>query len=441
MKNYYFSEEQELTQDTIIKILTDFQGRDFNLLKKRYNYYIGKQPILQKVATDVGKKVNKVVVNFINEIVATYQGYCVGLPVTYSSEDNSFETLFNVLKYNDVAEEDSELFKNGLVFGRSAEITYIDKEKKTRFKALDPETVIPIYANTLDGDLIYVIRFYEEQLTDADTPVYIVEVYSKDRITTYRSGVGFASLEFIKEERHNFGDVPIVIFSLNKEEQSVAEQVWSLQDAYNTLYSDGIDDWESFCDAYMVIKGMTADEEDLKRMKEHRVLIMDSDADASYLVKDVSTTEIENLLDNTEDKIREISACPDFSQENFGTSSGIQYRCMALENKASSIMTNFKKALQRRIELLSNIEKLVQGEEVWRDVDIDFTRNIPVNYQEIYQNINLLRGLVSDETLLSQVPFVDDVDEEVKKIEKQRELQREIYSFGLQDVVEDKNEE
>ncbi len=46
-----------------------------------------------------------------------------------------------------------------------------------------------------------------------------------------------------------------------------------------------------------------------------------------------------------------------------------------------------------------------------------------------------LWGKVSRKTLLSQVPFVDDVDEELKALETEEEenLKRQQEVFGLQD--------
>jgi SPP1 family phage portal protein len=55
---------------------------------------------------------------------------------------------------------------------------------------------------------------------------------------------------------------------------------------------------------------------------------------------------------------------------------------------------------------------------VWRDVNITFTRNLPVNVVEAVDVVNKLRGLVSDETLIAQIPFIRDAAEEVEKIKE-----------------------
>lgn len=92
----------------------------------------------------------------------------------------------------------------------------------------------------------------------------------------------------------------------------------------------------------------------------------------NFTHKNTQTTEIEHLLSTVEDKIRELAACPNFASETFGTSSGIaiRYRLMGMTNAIAGMESNFKKALQKRIELLAGVSKLVNGEALWRDIDI-----------------------------------------------------------------------
>ena len=63
--------------------------------------------------------------------------------------------------------------------------------------------------------------------------------------------------------------------------------------------------------------GVEADSEDLQAMKENRVILLPSDANAAYLTKNFSDTQIENILQNINDNIHKISASPDFNDENF----------------------------------------------------------------------------------------------------------------------------
>ena len=430
---YQIDRNEELTTERLGKILADFQTHELPKLNRYYNYYSGKQAITMKQATDTGKPCNIVVVNYCYNIVMNYLGYMTGIEIGYDN-DGRFDEILDVLKYNDVKAEDSEFLRYALIFGRSFEINYIDEDGKQRFRTLDPRECVPIYDNTLNNELLYVVRFYSEDLVNKSQESYIVEVYSDSSVTRYRSAAGFASFLLIGEEPHFFDQCPVTVFSLNKEEVSIFDKVMSLQDAYNELLSSEVDDFEAFADAYLVLKGITADEDDLVSMKEHRVLMMDADADAQYLTKSIGDTQIQNMLQNVNDQIHKISASPDFNDDKFMAQSGIamRYKLVGFENAASAIESNMKKALQKRIELICGILNLVGGgdEELWREAQITFTRNLPSDLTQTVQIVNQLRGIVSQETLLTLLPFVQDVDEEMKRVKAEKEESMELYNFG-----------
>lgn len=427
---------------TLGRILNDFQMKELPRLQRFYNYYKGKQAITLKQASDVGKPCNKIVTNYCRTIADNFEGYLTGVGIQYSNDKIDISPILDVLNWNDVKTEDADLLRQALIFGRAFEICYIDELGNQRFRTLDPRQCIPVYDNTLNNDLLYVIRFWKEDLMDENTESYIVEVYGGYDIKRYRSAPGFSSFQLLSAERHYYGQCPISVFSLNPEEESIFADIMSLQDAYNSLLSGEIDDFDSFADAYLILKGTVADDEDLENMKTHRVLMMDADASAEYLTKSISDTQIVDMLQRVNDNIHKIANCPDFSQESFGTSSGIalRYRLLGFENTAAAIESRMKKALQRRIELIASILKLTLGDGAWRDIQITFTRNIPQNITETVQIVNQLRGVVSDETLLTQIPFVSDVEKEIEKLQAQKEANLALYNFSNEEEVENEDE-
>lgn len=205
----------------------------------------------------------------------------------------------------------------------------------------------------------------------------------------------------------------------------------SLQDAYNNLLSAEIDDFDAFADAYLILKGVVADSDDLATMKQNRVLLMDAEDSAEYLTKNISDTQIQNMLQNINDQIHKMSNSPDFNDEKLMAQSGIamKYKLIGFENVSSAIVANMTKALQKRIELICEVLNLTDGVAMWRDIKITFTRNLPENTLETAQMVNQLRGLVSDETLLSQIPFITNPAEEVERVKEQKQLNADLYSF------------
>lgn len=385
---------------------------------------------MNKIATDVGKPCNRIVSNYCFNIVQNYQGYITGIDISYLSQTN-IDAIQDILNYNDVRTEDNELLRNALIFGKSFEINYVDEDAKQRFKVLDSRECIPVYSNDLNNDLLYVIRYYVADTINNSQDEYYIEVYGNEFIRKYKSSNAFATLSLLEEKPNIYKQVPITVFNLNFDEESIFDKVMTLQDAYNKLLSSEVDDFESFCDAYLVLKGCMADADDLVAMKQNRVLMMDTDAEASYLTKNVSDTQIENMLKNINDAIHKISNSPDFTEDTFMSQSGvaIKYKLIGFENVASNIVANMTKALQRRIELICSILSLTDGETKWRDIQIVFTRNLPQNITDTAQAINQLRGIVSDKTLISLLPFIKDVDAEVKQLQKEKEVNMSMYGF------------
>ncbi len=323
--------------------------------------------------------------------------------------------------------------RNALIYGVAYELVYMDEDKKERFKALDPKEVIPIYDDTLEQNLLYVIRFYEVPSYDiySAKSEYRIEIYSDCAVSIYQSNNSFSSFSLLEEYPHYFKQVPISEFALNDEKQSIFDKVISLQDAYNELLSSEVDDFSSFVDAYLVLKGTSIAEDDIPKMRENRVLVMDEDDSAEYLTKSISDTQIQNMLQNINDSIHVIANSPDFNDEKFLATSGIamKYKLVGFENASASIVANMTKAIQKRIELIYAVRGLVNGDK-FANVRIKFTRNLPQDETTVLTLVNGLRGLVSDRTLLTMIPAVEDVDAELEAIKEQKESYLDMYSFG-----------
>ena len=351
----------------------------------------------------------------------------------------------DILRYNDYQSEDSDFLLDALVYGTAAELMYTDEEGKTRFRLINPSQCFAVYDDSLTGDLLYFVRLYPINEWD-NTDEWGVDVYSDSLIKHYTMRGNGGELAFTNEEPHYFNQCPANVISL-PDEKSIFDCILSLQDAANELLSSEIDDYSAFCDAYLALTGVDADAEDIADMKKNRVLLLPEGALAQWVTKNASDTQVENILKRIHESIYRIAACPDFSSESFvgGVSSGvaIRYRLTGMETRAGKIEAQMKKALQRRIEIICGVATLKLGEEVFRDIAIDFKRNIPEDITATVALVNSLKGVVSDATLLEQLPFVTDVNAELEALQAQKEANMALYDFGggNTDPIEDENEE
>ena len=442
---FLFDKGEELTPQIIGKVIRKFQADVLPMLEKANGYFEGRgQAIMSRANPDPSRPNNKIVKNYCKTIVENFQGYLTGNPVSYAGVDGAdIATIQDILDANDVINTDSEFLQDALVNGIAFELCYVNEDNEKKFKNIDARSVVPIYTNDLDEELLYTIYFTSIQNWDDELEpnTYRVDVYTDTEIYHYEAGTDFNAFTLLEVEPHYFGDVPFVIFDLNKSNTPIFEPIISLQDAYNALLSDEVNDFAAFVDAYMVLKNLDATAEDLAEMKANRTIIIDGESDVSYLTKNISDTQIQNLLDNINTSIHTVSNSPDFSSEEFnnGVSSGIalQFKLVGFNNIASNIEARFRKALQKRIELINQILELVDTDTF--PVDISFKHNLPSSILDTVNMVNSLRGLVSDETLLAQIPFIKDVAAEMERLEKQNEPYMD--PFASEQVSENGEEE
>ena len=429
---FYLNRDTELSVELLNKMINRFNLNVQPKLTKYKNYYDGIQAILNKSYSDPTKPCSKTVINYCKNIVDSYCGY-LATPgyISYYSQDN-IDQIMNILRYNDYQAEDSDFLLDALIYGTAAELMYIDTEGQTRFHLINPTQCFGIYDDSLTGDLMYFVRIYKANEWD-NSDLYYVDVYSDYNVRHYTMSGMSGYLTFKSEEPHYFSQCPANIFTL-PDEKSIFDCIMSQQDSVNELLSSEIDDYSAFCDAYLCITGADADANDIEIMKENRVIILPDGSMASWLTKNANDAQVENMLKRIHDSIYRIAQCPDFSSETFvgGVSSGvaIRYRLTGMENRAGIIEGRMKKALQRRIEIICGIASLKLGEEVFRDIQIDFKRNIPEDTAATVDMITKLKGTVSDKTLITQLDFVNDADMEMEALKEQKTLNMKLYNFG-----------
>lgn len=429
---FYLNKETDLSVDLLGKMINRFRLENQPKLNKYKKYYDGLQDILQKAYKDETKPCSRTVINYCKDITDSYAGY-IATPsfITYTSNDD-IEIVMDILRYNDYQTEDADFLLDALVYGVACELMYIDAQGQTRFRLINPINCFGVYDDSLTGDLTHFVRWYKVNEWD-NSDTYKVDVYNDYTIKHYTMQGESGYLSFVDEQPHYFSQCPANVFTL-PDEKSIFDCILTLQDGINELVSSEIDDINAFVDAYMMLVGVDADADDIASMKENRVLVLPEGATASYLTKSANDAQIENILTRIHNSIYRVAKCPDFSSESFvgGVSSGIaiQYRLTGMENRAGIIESRMKKALQRRIEIICGIASLKLGEEVFRDINIDFKRNIPEDITTAINTINALKGTVSDKTLLAQLPFIDDVEAELEALQAQKTANMELYGFN-----------
>lgn len=430
--------DSEPTPELIGKLIAYHKENNLGRYEKLQNYYEGYSDILLRSKKDTTKPNNKLVSGFPSYIVDLMQGYFIGRPVTYTSADKDFiDKIQDIFNYNDEQDENSELAKMAGIKGRSYEIAYVDEKSDMRFNELSPDNTILVYDTKINPEPNFgiVINWGSSIEGVANIPL-TATVYTKDKILTYVEREDGLVLK--EEKEHIFKEVPIIEFMNNDEGIGDFERVKSLIDAYEKAQSDTANDFEEFTDAFLYLVNLNGTEpKDIQKLKEDKVLLLDEKGQAGWLIKEINDGALENYKNRLNDDIHKFAKVPDISDEKFsGNVSGesMKYKLLALDQVIAAKQRKFKRGLQRRLELICNYLATKGTQFDYRDIDINFTVNKPINEKEAVEMAIQMLGITSLSTALGKIPGVDDVEMELAKIEEEKGMYIDL------DNVEDETE-
>ena len=434
MRKIRIDKETQLTKE-VIKWIIEKHSEEKTRISELRDYYNNKNAIMNRQYKDTNKPQNRLSHPFASYITNMATGYFLGNPVSYNSDNQDLlERILDIFKYNDEADNNTTLAKHSSIAGYAVELLYIDENSNARFKALPADEVAIVYDNTLEENILYAIRYFEEDIPGEDKTKTIINVYTSNTIQTYK--LEDNEITFIDEVAHYFNDVPVSVYVNNDELYGDFERVKGLIDAYDKTQSDTANDFEYFTNALLVISGVLVEDEEGLNFKENRVLnFAGTDGKAEYLLKNINDNALENYKNRLVEDIHKFAQIPNLTDEKFaGNVSGesMKYKLMGLENIVSVKEAKFKKGLMRRIELLCNFLNIATNDlMLYTDIQPVFTRNKPKNDVELANMVKSLYGILSDETLISILPFVENSKEEIEKRDLEKENTLDGYNLGV----------
>lgn len=418
-------------------------------LKKNMSYYEGKHKILDETKRD-----NRLVCNHAKDISDTASSYFIGNPVTYKSEGD-IKPLTDALELAGADETDGDNGLEASIYGLAYEYVYVkENENNLQTKNLSAENTFMVKDDSIEENELFAVYYYIRKDDSGKLPDH----YMATVVTTnYKYELDIENNNTIQATTepavpHYLGEIPIIEYLNNKLAIGDFELQIPLIDAYNALMSDRVTDKEQFIDAILAIYGTLLTDEDepntededesirkaKARLKKYKVLEMPDTAKAEYLTRTFDENGVEILKKAIEQDIHKFSHIPCMSDESFGGNvSGVamEFKLLGMENITKIKTRYYKKGLRKRVRIFCNYLALHGTSIDPAGITMTFTRALPKNLLEISQIVANLWGKVSRKTLLSQVPFVDDVDEELKALETEEEenLKRQQEVFGLQD--------
>jgi len=436
-----------ITGTQIAEIIAEAKTRhqEQSLLYERYKGSKTGVPIFTRTypIVDTSKVNNKIANDFFSDIVDTKTGYMAGQPITYEYDDETVsETITRFIKRNGISDLDSESIKMAAIAGYSARYCYIDKNGDIGIINVPPWECIFICDELGVTDAEYAIRYYPVEINgDKYTKVEFME---QDRISYWirKDGQFEKGDPFILDVSetpnpllHLLGGCPLICFPNNEELQGDCEKVLSLIDGYDRTLSDVNSEIEQFRLAYLALYGINASDEVLKLMRQTGAIsIPETDGRAEFITKNLNDVTVENHLDRLESHIYMFAKSVKITDESFAANaSGVamKYKLFGLESKCITTERKFTKALYRMFEVLSGyFDKRGVSFDPW-EFKFTWVRNFPLDLLSEAQSTVQLKGMVSEETRLSQLTFVNSVQDEMARMKQDNEdmidLDRILY--------------
>jgi SPP1 family phage portal protein len=274
---------------------------------------------------------------------------------------------------------------------------------------------------------------WERRETTAREKYYFLTVYTDRTEKDYRSDdLKTAVFHQVGETReHFFGEVPMIAYENNSERQGDFEQIISLIDAYDQLMSSRLTDKKKFVDALLVFFGMTLREGDEGRLAQERFLDgAPLDARIEYIQKTFDESSVQVLADALVREMHKMTLTVDMSDEKFaGNASGqaLKLKLLTMNLMVRNKIRRMEKGLKERFRLYNQwLYTMGEMEPVSiNEIDVVFTVNMPIDEGEIVDMVTRLRGIVDDQTLLSQLWFIRDPAEALENIRKQNDQTKE----------------
>lgn len=427
-------------------------------------YYFGNTDELKSSLYLPNRSNSRIKTNFVAKIVDDESLYSFGNKVTYKAIDESQKDAINYIHYylkNNGAGYDNSNGKRLVEFRLGYELSYLTEKGIFKNK----------YINPLEGDIwldeydepeffIYVHTKNQLRPPEQNSKLYdFIDVYD-DKYVYYLDD-GF---NIIDTKAHNMGDLPIGVGMVDnvryteqngyiEGDKTIFRNIKTLQDAIEQNCSDITQEITDFHNAILKFYGIDledqidkdgkvilgADGQPLKKeplLGQNSILYFNDKQkeDAEWLIKNINDSFIKNTRDDFKDLIYTLTSHVDSNEKMVSNISGIALRSklQTLEAKVKSNENAMEDIIRTRLKCLFNWLRLTKNLDFDENlISIEFTPCVPQDIQMLSQIISQIpHDVVSNETKRGLLPFINNVEEEQERIDREDELKLNNIDFN-----------
>lgn len=391
-----------------------------------YEYFKGKQPIINRkknVREDIN---NKVVVNYANEIVNFKVGYLAGEPIQYIShcedvDGNMVNLLNDYMHTENKALKDQQIVEWQMICGTA--YRYIQAIRPDRYgdcpfklHTLDPRNTFVVYSNQIGNKPLLACSYAVDDFKNVTN----YTIYTDDAI--YKGEGSSIALARVEKFTNPFNTIPIYEYPANSARLGAFEVVIDLLDGINQVESDRLDGLDTQIQAYTKFVNCDIDAEGIELMKEYGVIKIkstpDLPADVDTIAVNFSQTEARTTKEDLLQSVILIAHLPnrssgDVSTSNTGAGVQLQAGWQDVEYDARSSEVMFKGSENEMLKLLLYICRTPskpifnEGTKVNfnlypQDVELKFTRR---NYEQMQSKAQVLCEMLNQPHIHPRLAF------------------------------------
>lgn len=465
--------KNELTQNEIIEL----EIKNWKNSPKRRamlegeRYYQGEHDILQRKRTVIGidgslQEVenlpnNKVVDNQYVKMVDQKTNYLLGQPLTFDTDDNAYEDALSKVFNKRFHRTLKNMGENSLNCGIGWLYPYYNEQGEFRFKRFEPFEILPFWNDAEHTVLEFAVRVYEVETYEGKNCKIVekVEIYYPDRIERFVLDDGVLVLDVENpssdyvifedesgvEQGYSWGKVPLIPFKYNNREIPLIRKVKSLQDGINTMLSDFENNMqEDSRNTILIIKNydgtnLAEFRHNLATFGAVKVKTIDgAEGDVDALQVEVNSENYRAILEVFKKALIENAMGYDAKDDRLQgnpNQMNIQSMYSDIDLDANGMETEFQASFEELLWFV-HIHFLNGGYGDFSnsEVSIIFNRDMMMNETEVVDNCTKSVGILSDETIVSQHPWVTDVKMELKRKKDEKQEGFDEYANAFKPI-------
>lgn len=408
---------REITRDNVVDVLQkalNVHAQNRSEIEYLWNYYRGKQPILNRTKEVRPEICNRIVENRANEIVSFKVGYLCGEPIQYIGRNTDESVTAGITALNelmfaeDKATQDQEVVEWQMVCGTAFRMVLPDDptdEDESPFEmyTLDPRDTFIVYSSEVGNKPLMGVKCSRD-----DNEVIHYSVYTKNFYWLIDGDI----INDGESKPHALDVVPIFEYPANNARLGSFEIVLPLLDAINNIESNRIDGVEQFIQAFWKFIGCNINKEQFEEFKkEGAILVPPNDnggnIDVDLIVKELNQSQVQTLKDDCYNAVLTICGMPN---RNGGSSTSDTGAAVLLrdgwslaEARAKDSEHMFKKSEKKMLKLVLRICRDLGDIDLrLKDIDMCFTRR---NYENIQSKSQVLVSMLQQTKIHPMLAF------------------------------------